>query len=135
MNKTNQSRTLTGILLLLLGLFLGLISIIPASAVEDSLNIPRWILYFLALLFATASLLAFKKTEQRASNLMVAVIFFSLAITGAWIALRGSATSFSGGVSGLAPDINLTLTRFAIAAGAALNLGLGIYAARRYFRK
>ena len=135
MNKANQSRIRAGILLLLLGFFLGVISIIPASAVEGSLNIPRWILYLLALLFSTASLLAFQKPEQRESNLLVAVIFFALAGAGAWIALRGSATSFSGGIPGLAPDINLTLTRIVFAAGAALNLGLGIYAARRYCRK
>jgi hypothetical protein len=107
----------------------------PAGSFQERLNIPHWILYLLTLLFGTASLLAFQKSEQRGSNLLVAVIIFSLAIAGAWIALRGSARSFSGGISGLAPQINLTLTRIVYAAGAALNLGLGIYTARRYCRK
>ncbi len=108
MNKSIQNRIQAGIILLLLGLFLGVISFLPASTLEGSLNIPRWLLYLLALLFGTASLLAFQQPEQRWSNLLVAVIFFSLAISGAWIALRGSAAAFSGGISALAPETNLT---------------------------
>ncbi len=135
MNKSNQNRIQAGIILLLLGLFLGVISFFPASTLESSLNIPRWLLYILALLFGTASLLAFQQPDQRGTNLLVAVISFGLAISGAWIALRGNAAAFSGGISSLSPETNLTLTRMIFAVGAALNLVLGIFAARRFYQK
>lgn len=134
MEKTSQNRIRAGLILTLLGLYLGVISILPPEIIQGSLNIPRWILFLLALLFGAASLLTFQNPEQRGSNLLAAGIFFILAISGAWIALYGSPASFSGGFSRLSPQTNLTLARIAFGAGAALNLGLGIYASRRYFR-
>lgn len=135
MEKSNQSRIRAGVFLTLLGLFLGIISILPPEIIQGSLTIPRWLLFLLALLFGAASTLAFQNPDQRGSNLVAAVIFFILAIAGTWIAVSGSPASFSGGISTLPPQTNRTLGRIAFGTGAALNLGLGIIAARRYFRR
>ena len=134
-NQTQaRDRRLWGAFMLAVGLFIVAISIDLIKVDESTIHAPRWVLFLVAAVFASAGLLLFVGQNSPASDLLAAIVLFSLGAIGVWVSLFGSSEEFSGGFALFPREANVSVARVLFGFGAMITLAMSAYAVRQAFR-
>ena len=108
----------------------GLLPIDPADV-----HVPYWMLGLIGFALLIAACMVLFGHHSRLNDGLAAVFCAAIALAGAWIAIRGPADGFSGGLPFLPREWNVKLGRAMFGAGAAVSVSIGVYALRRALRR
>ena len=135
MGTKNRKRFLAGIALLIFAIYLGWLASSYDRLPEELFAAPRWLFYILSFTLGAGAGLAFLGQDHPLSNLVAAVIWILFALAGTWAAVYSPLERLSGGISVLPSAANRTLARIIFGMGAILNLGTGLFAGWKFFKK
>ena len=99
------------------------------------MHVPYWVLGLIGFALLVAACMILFGHHTRLNDGLAAVFCFVIAAVGAWIAVRGPADGFSGGLPFLPREWNVRLGRAMFGAGAVITASIGVYALRRVMRR
>jgi len=103
--------------------------IVPVDAA--AVHAPPWVILLCGASFLLAGTMILARQRSRVVRLCAVLLLLCLGLTGAWVALFGAASAFSGGMPFLAREANVLVARVLFGSGAVVVLALAAHALRR----
>ncbi|MGB5211347.1 MAG: hypothetical protein WBO47_11095 [Gammaproteobacteria bacterium] len=107
------------------------VGLVPADS--SAVHAPMWVVFLSGLVFIVGGAMMLVGMESRANDLLACLLLLTIGSIGAWVAIRGPADGFSGGIPFLPRSTNTSIARWLFGLGAAVCLLLSAYAARSVF--
>ena len=133
--KVSPGRILTGVLLVVAGIVVGIVASGTISVDEDAVHAPNWILALLGLLFAGGGLATLVDPRTSLARWSAGTVVTTITVVSAWVSLFGSSEHFSGDWPFLSDDANVLVSRIVFGCVSLLGLAMIVAAAKKSWIK
>lgn len=126
-----RSRLTWGLVCIALGCYPISIALGLLPVDEAKVMAPMWVVAMSGIMFVIAGGMILLGDHSWANDLLAGILCLLFGIMGTWVSVFSSSAGFSGGVSLLSDESNVTLGRWMFGIGALMSFAVSAYAFRR----